>query len=67
MFFVHNSFLFLLFSFSLNLVLAGHYGISGVQTGIDALTGARPARRNIVDVQKDIPTWYEATNSNRDP
>ncbi|KAJ5047353.1 uncharacterized protein L3040_003180 [Drepanopeziza brunnea f. sp. 'multigermtubi'] len=34
------------------------YGIKGLQTGINRQTGsARPARRNILDLQKDIPAW----------
>ncbi|CZR61532.1 uncharacterized protein PAC_11429 [Phialocephala subalpina] len=31
--------------------------ILGVQTGIHARTGARPARRNILDLRKDLPAW----------
>lgn len=35
-----------------------HYAITGVKTGVDDSTGARPPRRNILDLQKDLPTWY---------
>lgn len=38
---------------------AQHFGISGVHTGINNKTGARPLRRDINDLHKDIPTWYE--------
>lgn len=34
-----------------------HYPITGLQTGVDQATGARPARRNILDLQQDEPTW----------
>lgn len=37
---------------------ASYYPISGVHTGVDAQTGARPARRDILDLQNDVPTWY---------
>lgn len=33
------------------------YAITGVKTGIDSATGARPTRRNIIDMQNDTPTW----------
>lgn len=33
------------------------YAITGVHTGIDATTGARPFRLNVLDLQKDIPSW----------
>lgn len=33
------------------------YPLPGVQTGVDPQTGARPARRNIVDLQNDVPAW----------
>jgi hypothetical protein len=36
----------------------GFAAITGVQTGIDSVTGARPARQNIDDLMKDDPTWY---------
>ncbi|TGO46239.1 hypothetical protein BCON_0336g00050 [Botryotinia convoluta] len=29
----------------------------GVKTSIDAQTGAAPARRDILDLQNDVPTW----------
>jgi tyrosinase len=43
----------------LRVAAAQHYPITGVHTGINNITGARPARRNINDVQKDTVTWYE--------
>jgi tyrosinase len=33
------------------------YAITGLKTGIDSATGARPARTNIIDMQNDTPTW----------
>ena len=36
----------------------GRYAITGVKTGINSATGARPARKNILDLQNDVPTWY---------
>ncbi|ESZ89927.1 hypothetical protein SBOR_9689 [Sclerotinia borealis F-4128] len=36
---------------------ASYYPISGVHTGVDTQTGARPARRDILDLQNDVPTW----------
>jgi hypothetical protein len=42
---------------------AQHYPITGVHTGINNKTGARPARRNINDLQKDTVTWYEKQNT----
>jgi len=41
---------------------AQHYPITGVHTGINNKTGARPMRRNINEFQKDIPTWHETLN-----
>jgi tyrosinase len=38
--------------------VGAHYAITGVQTGVDKATGARPLRRNILDLQTDVPTWY---------
>jgi hypothetical protein len=38
--------------------VGARYAITGVQTGIDTATGARPLRLNILDLQKDIPSWY---------
>ncbi|PVH82540.1 Di-copper centre-containing protein [Cadophora sp. DSE1049] len=54
------SFVDLLLLFSAHLIYsaqAQHYGVTGIKTGIDPQTGARPARRNILDMQNDIPTW----------
>jgi tyrosinase len=48
--------LFALLIFSAQIVHAQHYAITGVQTGISQ-SGARPARRNILDMQNDVPTW----------
>ncbi|KAH8770537.1 hypothetical protein BGZ57DRAFT_437429 [Hyaloscypha finlandica] len=48
--------LFALLIFSAQVVHAQHYAITGVQTGISQ-SGARPARRNILDMQNDVPTW----------
>jgi hypothetical protein len=33
------------------------YPLHGVQTGVDPQTGARPARRNLLDLQNDVPAW----------
>lgn len=36
----------------------GYYAIKGLNTGIGLLgSGSRPARRNIFDLQKDVPSW----------
>ena len=35
-----------------------HYAITGVHSGVIAATGARPARRNILNMQKDSVTLY---------
>jgi hypothetical protein len=48
-------------AFSLPLVDA-KYPLAGVHTGINTQTGARPARRNILDFQNDLPSWYFLTN-----
>jgi tyrosinase len=48
--------LFALLIFSAQVVHAQYYAITGVQTGISQ-SGARPARRNILDMQNDVPTW----------
>jgi hypothetical protein len=37
---------------------ADYYAITGVDTGRDTQTGARPARRNILDLQNDGPSWF---------
>jgi len=37
---------------------ANYYAITGVNTGRDAQTGARPFRQNIIDLQNDGPSWY---------
>jgi tyrosinase len=42
--------------FSAQAVHAQYHAITGVQTGISQ-SGARPARRNILDMQNDVPTW----------
>jgi tyrosinase len=34
-----------------------HYPITGIQTGVNQATGARPPRRNILDLQEDEPAW----------
>jgi tyrosinase len=34
-----------------------HYSITGIQTGVNQRTGARPLRRNILDLQNDEATW----------
>lgn len=33
------------------------YPLTGVHTGINSTAGARPARRNILDFQNDVPAW----------
>jgi tyrosinase len=38
---------------------AQHFPISGIHTGVNNRTGARPMRRNIDAFQNDVPTWYE--------
>jgi tyrosinase len=38
--------------------VGAHYAITGIKTGIDQVTGSRPARRNILDLQQDVPSWY---------
>jgi tyrosinase len=43
----------------LSAAAAQHFPISGVHTGINNKTGARPMRRNIDDFQKDTPAWYK--------
>ena len=35
-----------------------HYAITGVHSGVNAATGARPARKNILDMQEDSETLY---------
>ena len=35
-----------------------HYAITGVQTGVNTASGARPARRNILEMQNDTTTLY---------
>jgi tyrosinase len=42
--------------FSAQAAHAQYYAITGVQTGVSP-SGARPARRNILDMQKDVPSW----------
>ena len=34
-----------------------YYPIIGTQSGVDSQTGARPFRRNILDLQNDTPAW----------
>lgn len=34
-----------------------HYVVTGTHTGVNQATGARPARRNILDLQEDAPSW----------
>lgn len=38
-----------------------YYPITGVNTGRDAQTGARPFRQNILDLQNDGPSWCVST------
>ncbi|KAF4635965.1 hypothetical protein G7Y89_g2127 [Cudoniella acicularis] len=33
------------------------YAITGLHTGVNSQSGARPARRNILDLQNDVPAW----------
>lgn len=40
-------------------IVDAKYPLSGVQTGVNPQTGARPARRNILDLQNDVPAWYD--------
>ncbi|QSZ30034.1 hypothetical protein DSL72_004552 [Monilinia vaccinii-corymbosi] len=40
------------------LVEASYYPIGGVHTGVNKQTGERPARRDILDLQNDVPTWF---------
>lgn len=40
-------------------IVSAKYPLPGVQTGVNPQTGARPARRNILDLQNDVPTWYD--------
>lgn len=37
-----------------------HYAITGVHSGVNTMSGARPARRNILDLQRDSATLYAA-------
>lgn len=39
-------------------IVEAKYSLGEITTGVDQGTGARPARRNILDLQNDIPTWY---------
>ncbi|PQE14942.1 hypothetical protein CJF32_00002481 [Rutstroemia sp. NJR-2017a WRK4] len=41
---------------TLDIVVA-HYPIGGVHTGVNAQSGARPARRDILEFQNDTPSW----------
>jgi hypothetical protein len=34
-----------------------HYPITGTHTGVNSKTGARPARRNIIELLTDNPQW----------
>lgn len=38
-------------------VQAQQLPLTGVHSGVDSQTGARPARRDILDLQNDLPTW----------
>jgi energy-converting hydrogenase Eha subunit B len=38
-------------------VVEAKYGLAPVKTGVNAQTGARPFRRNILDLQNDAPAW----------
>ncbi|KAF7857179.1 hypothetical protein EAF04_009420 [Stromatinia cepivora] len=40
-----------------NNIGASQFHIGGVHTGVDAQTGVRPVRKDILDLQKDLPTW----------
>jgi tyrosinase len=42
--------------YSIQAAHAQRYPITGVHTGVNP-SGARPARRNILDMQNDAPTW----------
>lgn len=42
----------------LSAVDAQYVAITGVKTGINTATGARPFRKNIMDLTKDVPSWY---------
>lgn len=41
-----------------DIIQASYYPVGGVHTGVNEKTGARPARRDILDLQNDVPTWY---------
>ncbi|TAQ87719.1 hypothetical protein B7494_g3943 [Chlorociboria aeruginascens] len=38
-------------------IVFAHYPVTGVHTGVDTNTGARPPRREILEFQNDLPTW----------
>ncbi|KAA8563987.1 hypothetical protein EYC84_011986 [Monilinia fructicola] len=40
-----------------DIIQASYYPVGGVHTGVNEKTGARPARRDILDLQNDVPTW----------
>lgn len=40
-------------------VTSAHYAITGVHTGVNTQTGVRPARRDILELQNDIPSWFD--------
>jgi len=44
-------------------VAANYLAITGVDTGRDSQTGARPARRNILDLLNDGPSWLVVTHT----
>jgi tyrosinase len=48
--------LFAVSVFSAQAAHAQYYAITGVHTSVSP-SGARPARRNILDMQNDIPIW----------
>jgi len=51
--------LLVVWAFIFEPAAAQHFPISGVHTGVNNRTGARPMRRSINEFQKDVPTWYE--------
>jgi hypothetical protein len=53
--------LFAVFAAFILPLVDAKYPLSGVHTGINTQTGARPARRNVLDFQNDLPSWYFLT------
>jgi tyrosinase len=46
-----------LFTLAFVNITEANYGLAPVTTGINSQTGARPFRRNILDLQNDAPAW----------